>query len=172
MTGPYFVDANVILYSCDEGEPLKRPRAVAWLDRLWSDGSGRMSMQVLSEFYVNVTRKMKPGMTQAEAWRRVERFLAWRPLAVDESLVRRAREVEARHRLSWWDAMIVAAAQLQDCSVLLTEDLHDGGVYGPVTVRSPFTLDVHQPEGRYDVMRPAASLHRPRGRPRRVAARA
>ncbi len=172
MTGPFFVDANVILYSCDAGEPLKRPRAVAWLDCLWRDGSGRMSMQVLSEFYVNATRKLKPGMTQQEAWRRVERFLAWRPLAADESLLRRAREVESRHRLSWWDAMIVAAAQLQDCTVLLTEDLQDGGAYGTVTVRSPFTLDAQQPEGRYDVVPRIASPHRPRGRPRRAAVRA
>ena len=65
--------------------------------------------------------------------------------------------------------MVVAAAQLQDCEILLTEDLQDGGVYGTVTVRSPFTLEVRQPVASYAVPALAASLHRPRGRPRKTA---
>lgn len=169
MTGPYFVDANVLLYACDASEPSKRPRAVAWLDNLWREGLGRTSMQVLSEFYCNATRKLKPGMEPDDAWHRAQRFLAWRPHAVDQPLFLRAREIEQQYRISWWDAMVVAAAQLQGCPVLLTEDLQDGGVYGSVTVRSPFTLEVREPAAAYETPPRVLSPHRRRGRPRRMA---
>ena len=82
----------------------------------------------------------------------------------------RARQVEQRFRISWWDSMVVAAAQLQDCEILLTEDLQDGGHYGTVTVRSPFTLEIRQPAAQYTLAARVASQHRPRGRPRRTAA--
>jgi hypothetical protein len=81
--------------------------------------------------------------------------------------MRNARRIEQRYGISWWDSMIVAAAQLQECA-LLTEDLQDSGVYGTVTVRSPFTLEVREAAATYAVSPRAASPHRPRGRPRRA----
>lgn len=63
--------------------------------------------------------------------------------------------------------MVVGAAQLQGCALLLTEDLQDGAVFGDVTVRSPFTLDVHEPAAAYAVTPAARPRHRPRGRPKR-----
>ena len=84
-----------------------------------------------------------------------------------EPLFRRAREIEQRWRLSWWDSMVVAAAQLQGCALLLTEDLQDGAAYGGVTVRSPFTLDVREPIPAYAVAPAATPRHRGRGRPRK-----
>jgi len=74
---------------------------------------------------------------------------------------------ELRHRLSAWDSMVVGAAQLQDCALLLTEDLQDGAAFGGVTVRSPLTLDVREPAGAYAAAPAARSRHRPRGRPQR-----
>lgn len=138
MTELVFVDTSVFLYARDAGEPAKQPRAAAWLDRLWRDRTGRTSMQVLSEYYVNLTRKLSPGLPPEEAWDDLAALMAWRPATIDEPLMRRAREIEQRHRLSWWDSLVVAAAQVQGCALLLTEDLQDGGVYGGVTVRSPF----------------------------------
>jgi predicted nucleic acid-binding protein len=166
MTGPYFVDANVIVYSRDSRDPGKQARANAWLDYLWREQLGRASIQVLSESYA--TFKRLGSAPVAELWELVARYFAWRPLPIDESLLRRAREIEQRHRLSWWDAMVVAAAQLQDCAILLTEDLQDGAVFGGVTVRSPFTLALGEPVATYTLPR-AAPRHRPRGRPRRTA---
>jgi predicted nucleic acid-binding protein len=167
MTGRVFVDTNVLLYSRDETEPAKQPRAKAWLERLWRERLGRTSMQVLSEYYVNLKRKSAARISADEAWAGVARYLAWKPLPVDEALMLRAREVEQRWRLSWWDSMVVAAAQLQDCALLLTEDLHDGASFGTLTVRSPFTLPVEEPAAAYVVVPRAASRHRPRGRPKR-----
>ena len=122
---------------------------------------------MLSEVYVNLDREQSAGPAPGAAWGHVAKYLAWKPKVIDEELFTRAREVERRFRISWWDSMVVAAAQLQECEILLTEDLQDGGRHGTVTVRSPFTLEVRQPAAPYT---PAARLHRPRGRPRRTGA--
>lgn len=165
MTALVFVDTNVFVYARDPRERLKHPPAVAWIERLWRDRCGRTSVQVLTEFYVTVTRKFHPAVAQDDAWDDVQALLAWRPHPVDEALLRRARDVERRHRLSWWDSMVVASAQLQDCALLLTEDLHDGAHFGDVVVRSPFTLAAEDERAAY-IKPQAVRLHRPRGRPR------
>ena len=165
-----FVDTNVFLYTRQAGEPAKQRLALAWIEHAWREQSGRTSMQVLSEYYVNVTRKIDPPRDPHDAWDDVRALLTWNPLPVDASLLEAGRDVEARYRLSWWDSLIVAAAQLQGCSLLLTEDLQDGAVYGGVTVRSPFTLAVSEAASAYVATPVLASRHRPRGRPRKVAA--
>ena len=95
-------------------------------------------------------------------------YLSWNPREIDEEVFLRARENEQRYRISWWDSLVVAAAQLQDCALLLTEDLQDGAVLGSVTVRSPFTLEIGEAGAQYAIPE-APSRHRGRGRPRRPA---
>jgi len=165
MSAPVFVDTNVFLYARDASEPAKQPRAAAWLEHLWREQSGRTSVQVLSEYYVNLTRKLSPGLAPEEAWEDVQGLLTWHPQPVDDALLRRGREIELRYRLSWWDCLVVGAAQLQGCIVLLTEDLQDGAVYGGVTVRSPFTVAVEEAAALYAVQPAATRLRRSRGRP-------
>lgn len=167
MVAAVFVDTNVFVYARDARERLKQPRAAAWIERLWRERSGRTSVQVLAEFYVTVTRKFKAPVSPEQAWDDVTSLLAWQPQSIDGALLQRAREIERRHRLDWWDSMVVAAAQFQDCALLLTEDLQDGAVIGAVTVRSPFTLGAEEDRAAYAPAR-AAPLHRPRGRPRRA----
>ncbi len=167
MTVLVFVDTNVLVYARDAREPVKQPLAAAWIERLWRERTGRTGMQVLSEYYVTVTRKLAPGLKQTDAWDDVQAFLSWRPQPVDAALMQRARDVELRHRLGWWDSLIVAAAQLQDCGVLLSEDLQDGGAYGGVIVRNPFTFTLNEPTAAYAVPAVAARGHPARGRPRR-----
>ena len=169
MTGAVFVDTNVLVYVRDSRDVSKQRRAVAWHEYLWKERQGRISMQVIAEFYLTLARLSGNAVPAGELWDRAARYFAWNPQQVDEALLRRAREIEAGYRLSWWDSMIAAAAQLQDCSVLLTEDLQDGAVIGTVTVRSPFTLAVAEPRSAYELP-VAAPLHRPRGRPRRAQA--
>jgi len=167
MTAAVFVDSNVFVYSRDVGQPRKRELAANWLEYLWREQLGRTSVQVLSEYYVTVTRKLDPGLSSAEAWDSVSELMAWHPQPNDENVLRRARDIELRYRVNWWDCLIVAAAQLQGCALLLSEDLQDGGVYGGVTVRSPFTLAINEPAAAYTVTPKVAARHRPRGRPRR-----
>jgi len=164
-----FVDASVLLHARDPRDPLKQARAAEWLERLWQQRSGRTSVQALSEFYVTATRKLAPRVPEDLAWDEVARYLAWAPQETDESLLRRARDIERRYHLAWWDAAVVAAALLQDCLILLTEDLPEGSVFGALAVRSPFSSVLEQPPAEYMVAR-AQPLHRPRGRPRRAVA--
>jgi len=171
MTARVFVDTCVFLYAHDESEPDKRPRARFWLEHLWREMAGRTSISVLTEYYLTVTRKLDPGLSADDAWLDVATYFAWRPQPMDEPLISRARLIEQRHRLGWWDSTVVAAAQLQDSTILLTEDLPDGAVYGDVTVRSPFTLDAREPAAIYAARPAASSRHRPRGRPKREPAK-
>jgi predicted nucleic acid-binding protein len=170
MTGPCFVDANVFVYVRDARDARKQVRAAEWLGDLWHRQLGRTSTQAIAEAYSVATRKL--GIPPDTAWNYFERYFSWKPYPVDEALLRRAREIEQRYRLSWWDSTIVAAAQLQDCVLLLTEDLQDGAKLGSVTVRNPFALGVSEAAAAYAVERRTTSPHRPRGRPRRVAVNA
>jgi predicted nucleic acid-binding protein len=169
MTAPVFVDTNVLLYARDASAPAKQRLAASWLEHLWLSRLGRISTQVLSEYYVNLTRKLDPGLPAEDAWDDVTALMAWNPRAVDRALLQRGRAIESRYRLSWWDSLVVAAAQLEECAVLLTEDLQDGAVFDGVTVRSPFTLSAAEPRAAY-VLTPTTSRHPPRGRPRKALA--
>jgi len=133
-----FVDANVLVYARDASQPQKQPTAATWIDHLWETGTGRLSTQVLSEFYVTVTRKLDPGMAIADARADVRDLLAWHPLSISGELVIEAWEAQDRFQLSYWDALIVAAARASACDRLLTEDLQDGQDLGGIVVVSPF----------------------------------
>lgn len=170
MIAPVFVDTNVFVYARDKSEPRKQRQAAALLGELWRGQLGRTSTQVLSEYYVSVTRKLKPGLPDDEAWDDIELLLRWNPQAIDRAVLTAAREIERRYRLSWWDSTIVAAAQLQDCAILLSEDLQDGADIGGVTVRNPFSSAVAETRAPYVVVPVAVTQHRSRGRPRRQAA--
>ena len=168
MTVPVFVDTNVFLYARDSREATKQTLAAEWLAFLWQEQTGRTSVQVLSEFYVNATRKLSPGLSADAAWDDVQSLMAWRPQPLDEAILTGGRQIQARYGLSWWDSLVVAAAQEQGCGLLLTEDLQDGMVFGGVTSRSPFTLRCREDAGTYLVAPTITSRHRGRGRPRRT----
>jgi predicted nucleic acid-binding protein len=166
MTATVFVDTNILVYARDASEPAKQPVASQWLHELWTEQRGRTSVQVLSEYYAVVTRKLRPGLSQDDAWEDVAALLAWEPQAIDRDLLVRAREIERRHALSWWDAMIVAAAHLQNCAVLLSEDLQHGWTCGTVVVRNPFVDKIEETRTFYSTLPAPVSRHRRRGRPR------
>ena len=138
MTDRVFVDTNVLVYSRDASETRKQKRAMAWMARLWSEQIGRLSFQVLNEFYVTVTNKLQPGMDPQSAREDVRFLLAWRPIPVDARVVEGAWRIQDRYKLSWWDALIVSAAQVSDCRYLLTEDLQENRKMGDIEVINPF----------------------------------
>ncbi len=138
MSAVVFVDTNVLVYSRDSSEPEKQSGAIAWMEHLWRTRGGRLSFQVLSEFYVTVTDKLEPGLDPGSARGDVRALFHWRPIPVDAAVIEVAWSIQERYRLAWWDALIVGAAQVADCNYLLTEDLQEGQRYGSVEVVNPF----------------------------------
>ena len=106
-----FVDTNVLVYARDVHDPEKCRKARTWMEHLWSSREGRLSAQVLNEYYVTVTGKLVPGLPPAEARADIERLLTWSPLPVDATLIEDALEIGEAGAFSHWDALIVAAAQ-------------------------------------------------------------
>jgi predicted nucleic acid-binding protein len=107
MTARIFVDTNVFAYAKQASEHTKQQLAARWLERLWEEQTGRTSVQVLSEYYTTLTRKIKPALPPADAWDDAKSLIAWNPQPMDLELLHRGREVEQRYRLSWWDSLIV-----------------------------------------------------------------
>ena len=133
-----FVDTNVLLYSEDGADRVKQSRAVDWLHVLWLRRLGRVSSQVLNEFYANATRKLKPPMPHGDARAEVRRYQRWQPWPVDHATVETAWSVQSRFGLNYWDSLIVAAAQAQGCRYLLSEDMQHMQVMDQMQIINPF----------------------------------
>jgi predicted nucleic acid-binding protein len=131
-----FVDTNVLVYAIDRADEKKHHRARGWSAELWRSRQGRVSYQVLQEFYVTVARKRPAARGEARAT--VRDLLAWRPVSVDGDLLDRGWGLQDRYQLSFWDALVVAAAQAATCSHLLSEDLKAGQDFDGVVVVNPF----------------------------------
>jgi predicted nucleic acid-binding protein len=135
-----FVDTHVLLYSEDGADASRQRHAIDWLQALWTRRSGRLSTQVLNEFYAMATRLIQPAMPAGDARAEVRRYQRWQPWAIDHATVEAAWSVESRFGLNYRDALIVASAQQQGCEILLTENLpHDQQIDG-VRIINPFIL--------------------------------
>ena len=112
--------------------------ASARLEELWDRPAGCVSIQVLNEYFVNATQKLKPGLHRDVAWEHVEALKAWEPVEMDFPLIARGFAIQQRYQISYWDALIVAAAEVGGCSEILSEDLAHGAIYAGIQVRNPF----------------------------------
>jgi len=133
-----FVDSNVLVYVRDSAHRDKQRQAEAWMAELWRSRRGRVSTQVLSEFYVNATQKLRPGLDRETARADVRALLAWQPLDLDSRVFEEAWGIQDRDKLAFWDALIVAAAKVGGCGYVLTEDLQHGQKIAGVRVVNPF----------------------------------
>lgn len=132
-----FVDTNVLLYSIDVRDAVKRDAASSWIAYCWREECGRISTQVLNELYANL-RRVAPNYERKAAREFVGRYRAWSPWVVDDSTVDLAWQLEDRVAINYWDALMVAAAQQQACSYLLTEDLQHGQRIDSLRIVNPF----------------------------------
>lgn len=132
----FFVDTNVLLYALDVRAPGKQAAAIRWRDALWITAAGRLSWQVLHEFYANATGKL--GIARPLARTVVESYLEWQPLDFTGDLLRRAWHWTDRGGVSYWDGLILASAERSGSQWLLSEDFQAGRRYGAVTVVNPF----------------------------------
>jgi predicted nucleic acid-binding protein len=143
MNGPaekFFFDTNILIYYLDTAEPTKHAAARRWVAAVWKSRRGAISWQVLNEFYSNMTRKLRvPGPAVRGAL--VEVYSNWRPVTFDLPLLHRAWYWEDRASVSYWDALIVAAAESAGCRYLLSEDFQTGRKFENLTVVNPFLAD-------------------------------
>jgi predicted nucleic acid-binding protein len=139
MTAPVFVDSNVFLYALDNADTEKQQAALKWRAALWKSRRGRVSFQVLGEFYVNAIRILPTARDEARA--EVRDLLAWRPVVTDVKLLEQGWKIQDRYQFSYWDALIVAAAKTSSCGYLLTEDLQAGQNVDGVEVVNPFLCE-------------------------------
>jgi predicted nucleic acid-binding protein len=133
-----FVDANVLVYAFDSSAGNKKARAEELLARLWSDGTGCLSVQVLQEFFVTVTKKVARPLSLDEAADRIRELSTWTVFAPTAKDVPGAIALQKQAKLTFWDAMVLQAAVESGCDVLWSEDLNDDQVIRGVRIRNPF----------------------------------
>jgi len=135
-----FVDTNIFIYAYDLSAPEKNKVAKKLVANLWESGLGVISIQVLQELYVNLTRKLPNPVSWEQAAQIVTDLGYWhlhRPNIID---LQKALTIEKEHNISFWDAMIVSSALQMDCKILWTEDLNSGQSIADLVVLNPFTL--------------------------------
>src|SRR5271157_4085509 len=132
----FFVDSNLLLYYVDPQNAQKQARATEWLDNLWIAGAGRLSWQVLHEFYWNAVRKMQ---MEPAARQIVEDLAHWKPVDTSIGLIQQAWHWMDSAQIPYGDALIVAAAQRSGARYLLSEDFQPGREYEGVRIVNPFT---------------------------------
>jgi predicted nucleic acid-binding protein len=138
MTGKTFVDSNILIYAHDADAADKHVTSAAHLKELWTSGSGLLSTQVLQEFYVNVTRKIAVPVPAASAREVIRDYASWVESPLTPATVARASEIAEIWQISFWDAMILAAAEQSGAERLLTEDLNAGQKIAGIEIVNPF----------------------------------
>jgi predicted nucleic acid-binding protein len=137
MNDKVFVDTNILVYAHDPAAGLKSVRARSVLEQLWNSKQGVLSTQVLQEFTVTIRKHTGAPASIAEARKYLESYLRWEIVVNSPSSVLRALELEERYQISFWDALILQAAEASGASILYSEDLSAGQAYDFVRVVNP-----------------------------------
>jgi predicted nucleic acid-binding protein len=138
MSDKCFVDTNILVYAHDRAAGARHTRAAALIEQLWNSGGGVLSTQVLQEFCVSLQHKLSRPLSGAEIRRLVQPYLSWEVVVNTPHAALDALEVSARHKLSYWDGLILHAAEFAGAAVLYSEDFSHGQRYGAVRVVNPF----------------------------------
>ena len=137
MNGKTFVDTNVLIYAHDIDAGEKQQVAKAVLRELWNERMGVLSMQVLQEFYVNVTKKISTPLSRESARRVVSSYATW-CTETTPAEISTAFRIEDESRIGFWDALIVSSAAKSGATRILSEDLNSGQRIAGVLVENPF----------------------------------
>lgn len=132
-----FVDTNILIYAHDRDAGMRWQRASQALEQLWEAHTGRMSVQVLQEFFAVATGKLKAAVGVAAAREVIRTYSPWVTVPTGVDTVLRASEIAEIAKISFWDGMIIAAAERSDAATLYTEDLNDGQVIVGIRVVNP-----------------------------------
>ena len=137
MSAKTFVDTNVLVCAYDRNATVKQAIARDLLEELWRERTGVLSVQVLQEFYVTVTKKIGKPLTKERAREVVNTYALWcgETSAVE---VAAASRIEEHSRVAFWDALIVASAAKAGADRIVSEDMNDGQLLAGVRVENPF----------------------------------
>ena len=138
MSARCFVDTNILMYAHDASTGAKHDRALALVEALWQSRAGVVSTQVLQELAVNLRKKAKRALDPKATRDVVADYLTWHVVVNNGESILVALDLESRYRVSFWDALVLQAAQASGAEVLYSEDLSDGQYYGSVRVVNPF----------------------------------
>jgi len=142
MSAKTFVDTNILIYAYDVDAGAKHSRANEALSELWQQRTGVLSLQVLQEFYVNVTRKISSPLSKALARSIVNDYIPWCTETTTTEISAAFRH-EDEHQIGFWDALIIATAAKSGASKIFSEDLNSGQYYSGVLVENPFVRLQH-----------------------------
>jgi predicted nucleic acid-binding protein len=137
MSDKHFVDTNILMYAHDASAGGKHARAKALVEELWRDRTGVVSTQVLQELSVNLRKKVRRPLDAKATRDIVADYLTWQVVVNGGESILEALDIEARYQISFWDALLVQAAQASGVEILYSEDLSDGQTYGSVRVVNP-----------------------------------
>ncbi|MCI0521204.1 MAG: PIN domain-containing protein [Chloroflexi bacterium] len=134
----YFLDTNILVYAFDRSSGIKHDIAADLVRSCWENGNGCISIQVLQEFIVNVTRKIASPLNIQEVRQIITDLAQWRVHSPEPSDLLHALDYQDRYQLSFWDAMVLQSAARLGCTKLLSEDLNHGQDYTGIQIQNPF----------------------------------
>jgi predicted nucleic acid-binding protein len=137
MSDKCFVDTSVLVYAHDRAAGVKHTRARQLVEDLWNSGKGVLSTQVLQELCVSLRRKARHPLSLEEVRLLIEDYLSWQVVINTPPAIIQALELEARYKISFWDALIVQAAENSGVAILYSEDLSAKQSYGSIRVVNP-----------------------------------
>jgi predicted nucleic acid-binding protein len=135
-----FLDTSVLLHAVDDRVPARRDQAQAWVRACWARRCGRTSAQVLDEFYAIARKKFGTAISAGDARALVRRYQHWNPWQNDHATLETAWAIESRYGFGFWDALIIAAAQQQGCTYLVSEGMQHGQQVDSVQILDPFLI--------------------------------
>lgn len=138
MSAKAFVDTNILVYAHDRSAGFKHETARALIEQLWESGTGLLSTQVLQEFCVSVRRNAAHPLALAEIRLLIQDYLSWEVVVNAPEAAIQALELEARYKISFWDALILCAADKGGADILYSEDFSSGQKYGNIHAVNPF----------------------------------
>jgi len=138
MNAKAFLDSNILVYAFDSGYPEKQRCAQRCIQNGLLQEDLALSPQVLSEFFVVMTRKIAKPLSAAGALEIIETLQTLVTVDIDYGLVVRAIEAQVKFKISYWDGLIIAAAERAQCNQILSEDLNAGQTYWGIRVENPF----------------------------------
>jgi predicted nucleic acid-binding protein len=144
MSDKYFVDTNILVYAHDRSAGIKHDRARKLLEQLWDSGQGVLSTQVLQELCINLRRKVSHPLPLEEVRQLIFDYSTWEIVTNGPESVVQALDMELRYKTSFWDALILQAAESSGASILYSEDLGWRQRYATIQVVNPL-LDATSP---------------------------